>query len=245
LTDKLDKVVGERLIALTEELEAKMKDRMDKAIREKMDGLSNKMDANVKESIMRAMENKMEEILDAESQKKTVAKDLTQQRKEKGGYDSLTMLVDDSQLLGKMDTCASPCFVCIYFLCLLAYMYSCCLLLVPHNRFIMDKHQIGVCFLGPDCEEEIAEDFMTFIRIADVNFREVCRPEILKMLWKEFKKMNGKIVSTYRKNLTDCKLLLTGTMFLFLTAASTTIVFPACLSSPRLPQGDAKNGNGE
>ena len=71
----------------------------------------------------------------------------------------------------------------------------------------MDQHKLGMCFLkhGDESEDDVTRDFMTFINITDVNFREICHPEILGMLRKEFENVNRKIFSAYRKSLSGCK----------------------------------------
>lgn len=55
--------------------------------------------------------------------------------------------------------------------------------------------------------DKMGADFMTKeLGIKDQSFIDECLPEIKKQLRDEFKKMHGKIASTYRKNLSDCKL---------------------------------------
>lgn len=74
--------------------------------------------------------------------------------------------------------------------------------------FIMDQHKLGLCFLkhGDESEDDVTLDFMTSVKIKDISFRQVCHPEILRMLRTEFENVNKKIVSTYRKSLSQCKL---------------------------------------
>ena len=58
-----------------------------------------------------------------------------------------------------------------------------------------------------DCENLIVKEFMEkVLQIKDQNFKSECNEEIQRTLRQEFKRMNGKITSTYRKNLTQCKL---------------------------------------
>ena len=62
LADKLESAVEDRLMELKAKLEATMNEKMDK------------MEAKIKESIVHRMENQKKEILDAELQKKSMAK---------------------------------------------------------------------------------------------------------------------------------------------------------------------------
>jgi hypothetical protein len=58
-----------------------------------------------------------------------------------------------------------------------------------------------------DGEDLIAAEFMEkVLKIEDKNFKVECADEIKRMLRQGFKRMNGKLASTYRKNLTECEL---------------------------------------
>ena len=79
------------------------------------------------------------------------------------------------------------------------------------GSFITGLHKIGACFVKAAEEDEgenliVAEFMEKVLKIEDPNFKIACNDQIKKMLRQEFKRMNGKIVSTYRKNLTECKL---------------------------------------
>ena len=79
------------------------------------------------------------------------------------------------------------------------------------GSFITGLHKIGACFVKAAEEDEgenliVAEFMEKVLKIEDPNFKIACNDQIKKMLRQEFKRMNGKIASTYRKNLTECKL---------------------------------------
>jgi len=77
-------------------------------------------------------------------------------------------------------------------------------------RFIAEKNSQGCCFWHPglsttDSNNSMLQEFMKMMGVTDAAFIEACTLETIKSMMNAFRKSHAKVVSTYRKSLSECK----------------------------------------